>query len=59
MLRVDTDFILSHAPMYDDKKSHGHNIMLAIAKYRDYYFHNKNYGKTRKKKKKNVHMNIG
>lgn len=41
MLRVDTDFILSHAPMYDDKKSHGHNIMLAIAKYRDYYFHNK------------------
>lgn len=57
MLRIDTDFIPSHVylSMYDDKKSHGHNIMLPIAKYRDYYFHNKNYGKTRKKKRRKMH----
>lgn len=52
MLRVDTDSILPHAPMYDDKKPRGHNIMLAIAKCGDTH---KNYGNTRKKKRRKMH----
>lgn len=56
MLRADTDSILPYVPMCDDKKPHGHNIMLATAKYRDTH---KNYKKKRKKEKKNAHLNIG
>lgn len=52
MLRADTDSILPYVPMCDDKKPHGHNIMLATAKYRDTH---KNYKKKRKKKRRKMH----
>lgn len=54
MLREDTDSILPYISMCDDKKPHGHNIMLAIRKCRDTH---KNYGKKKKKGKK-AHSNI-